>query len=644
MKHFSRFSALVCLVALSGGVLSSVSAEDEDTAAYSRAAGCSDSSETRRAYFGDLHVHTSYSSDAYFRMGARTTPDDAYRFARGYAISLPPFDADGRSQRRLKIDRPLDFAAVTDHAEDLADVRLCSDPQWGMSDNYSCGMSGKWKTLYDLVSNKVSSWTGGEATCDGEGGLCEQAKKSVWDDTIASAEAHNSPCEFTTFIGYEWSGVIDGANMHRNIIFRNSQVVETPMSALDLPTPEQLWSGLDKNCRDSGASCDAITIPHNMNLSKGKLFSQTMSDGKPMTRAVARQRQDYDTLAEILQHKGDSECFYRSGFSEDELCDFEKLPYDSFLGKYVSYLRKPPKNDTSYMREALREGLRLERELDVNPFMTGFIGGTDTHFGAPGSVSEADYPGHHGDQNYSKEFPLDEQMPDFIESNPGGLAVVYAQDNTRESLFEGMKRREAYGTSGPRMLVRFFSGDNLSDESCGLNDQHFASEGYANGVPMGGVLQGSAVKGGPKFVISASHDPGTASAPGHLLQKIQVVKGWVDESGVSQEKVFDVSSSDDTDVTIGEKSCDPIVSGADQLCAVWKDPSFDAETNAFYYARVIENPSCRWNAHVCLANNVSCSNPELVPEGLKQCCDSTIPKTIQERAWTSPIWFSPDKS
>jgi Protein of unknown function (DUF3604) len=640
MKIHHRFSLSLwlALTSLSYGV----SARGDTPPASLETIECRDTLETRRAYFGDLHVHTSYSSDAYFRMGARTTPHDAYRFARGQAISLPPFDMDGRSGRQLKLDRSLDFAAVTDHAEDLADVRLCSDPLWGENDRYSCTMSGKWKTLYGLVSKKISEWRGDASACDAADGLCKQAKKQVWSDIIDSAEAHNSPCEFTSFIGYEWSGVIDGANMHRNIIFRNRQVVDMPMSALDLPTPEQLWGHLDESCRDAGNSCEAITIPHNMNLSKGRLFSQVMSNGEPMTKSVAQQRQDYDTLAEILQHKGDSECFYQSGFTEDELCNFEKLPYDSFLGKYVSYFRKPPKNDTSYMREALREGFRLQEELDINPFMTGFIGGTDTHFGAPGSVSEQGYPGHHGDQNYSDDFPIDQQMPDFIESNPGGLAVVYAENNTRESLFDGMKRREAYGTSGPRMLVRFFSGDDLPETMCQLDDQNLAAEGYANGVPMGGVLHATSSNSGPKFVVSASQDPGTKNVPGHLLQKIQIVKGWVDDEGVSQESVFDVQGAKTASASIGEKSCEPITSGANQLCKVWKDPNFDPTSNAYYYAKVVENPSCRWNTFVCLANQVDCSNPEAVPDGLAQCCDSSIPKTIQERAWTSPIWFSPE--
>jgi uncharacterized protein DUF3604 len=601
---------------------------------------CDQYTETRQAFFGDLHVHSSYSADAYFRMGSRTTPDDAYRFALGQAIPLPPFDAQGNSSRHLTIDRPLDFAAVTDHAEDLADVRLCSDPRWGESGSLSCGLDGLWKIFYDLA---VSKFRDG-AACQAEQGICAEAKKSVWQDTIQSAEAYNNPCEFTAFVGYEWSATQDGGNMHRNVIFRNNQVVETPISAKDATTAEQLWQGLDANCRHAGKGCEAITIPHNMNLSKGLMFSPLMGNGEPMTPEVAAQRQYYETLAEIMQHKGDSECFYQSGLGEDELCNFEKLPYSSFLGKYVEFMREPPANDTRYMREALREGFRLEKDLGVNPFKSGFIGGTDTHISAPGSVSEENYAGHHGDQNFSNELPVEKQLPDLIESGPGGLTVIYAKQNTRESLFAGMKRREAYGTSGPRLGVRFFAGEKLPSDMCENNVPTLAQQGYQFGVPMGGEVTTVALSSNtvsPRFVVAASADKGTITQPGNLLQRVQIIKGWLSSDGKSQEQVFDVAGNPNNGATVNLNTCEPVGEGFQQLCSVWQDPDFDPSQQAYYYTRVVENPSCRWNAQVCVNNQVNCANPETVPENLSQCCDASVPKTIQERAWSSPIWFNP---
>lgn len=601
-------------------------------------AECSQYAATRQAFFGDLHVHSSYSADAYFRMGSRTTPDDAYRFALGQAIPLPPFDDEGNSNRYLTIDRPLDFAAVTDHAEDLADVRLCSDASWGESGSMSCGLDGMLKTFYDLAASKFR----GEASCLADQGVCVEAKKSVWQDTIQSAEAYNSPCEFTTFIGYEWSATQNGANMHRNVIFRNDQVVSTPISAKDAITAEKLWQGLDANCRNADTGCDAITIPHNMNLSKGLMFSSVMGNGEPMTPEVAVQRQSYETLAEIMQHKGDSECFFRSGLGEDELCNFEKLPYSSFLGKYVEFMRKPPKNDTRYMREALREGLRQEKSLGVNPFKTGFIGGTDTHITAPGAVQESTYAGHHGAQNFSKGIAVDKQLPDFVESGPGGLAVVYAEQNTRDSLFAAMKRREAYGTSGPRIGVRFFGGEDLPADACDLDAIALAEQGYQQGVPMGGdLLINKPEQAAPRFVVSAQADSGTLSNPGTLLQRVQIIKGWVDAEGQSQESVVNVGGNPGSGASVDLSTCEPQGKGFQQLCGVWDDPMFDPMQQAYYYARVVENPSCRWNAQVCVNNQVDCSNPESVPEHLQSCCDTSVPKTIQERAWTSPIWYSP---
>ncbi len=632
MKHLLWF--LVCC-ALTNFTWALTSADDD----------CQAPVPYRQAYFGDLHVHTGYSLDAYSRMGVRTTPFDAYRFAQGEKIFLPPYDEKGTSLRTLTIDRPLDFAAVTDHAEDLADVRLCTDPEFGNSSSMVCELSGKFRTFYGMALNKINNWFSEKSNCVVNSGQCEVAQKSVWHDTISAAQINNQPCDFTTFIAYEWSGLQNGANMHRNVIFPNGQVLAKPLNAKDVSTPELLWEALDASCREGIDGCDAITIPHNMNLSQGRMFSNVMSDGEKITKEVAELRNYYERLAEVMQHKGDSECYYNAQFSADELCNFEKLPYSSFLGKYFPALRDAPKNDTRFMREALREGFRIENKLGLNPYKVGFIGGTDNHTSAPGAVAENAYAGNHGAQSIDKKNPVKPQLPDRVESNPGGLAVIYAEQNTRATLFSAMKRREAYGTSGPRIQVRFFAGDDLSQEMCDANNYQesaFAQQGYAKGVPMGSELTDTNnKKSGPSFAVAATQDMGTVSAPGNLLQRVQIIKGWVDDAGVSQEKVFDVAGNANNEASVNLESCTPQGKGFKQLCSVWQDPSFNPLQSAYYYSRVVENPSCRWATRVCVKNKVDCSNPDTVPDGLKGCCDASQPKTIQERAWTSPIWYSP---
>jgi hypothetical protein len=566
---------------------------------------------------------------------SRTTPADAYRFARGEAISLPPYDDTGNSARSLKLKRPLDFAIVTDHAENMDMVRVCSDPLNPGANAWSCRQN---ELLLEGL-RWLGNWLPWAKPLCGDGSAeCREAASAVWHDTIGAANGHNAECDFTTFIAYEWSGTREGANLHRNVIFRNRQVPDLPISALDAPRPELLWSALDSQCREGKAGCEAITIPHNPNLSGGHMFSATMGSGEALTPAVAEQRARYERLVELFQHKGDSECYFDPTFSEDELCAFEKLPYSSFLGKYFGFLRKAPANDTRYLREALLEGLRLERELGINPFTPGFIASTDTHIGAPGAVAENDYRGHHGAQSIVGDGSR-AQLPDRLEQNPGGLAVFYAEQNTREAIFAAMQRREAYGTSGPRIQLRFFGGWRYASDMCEATD--FVARGYRGGVPMGAVLPPQEADGAPVFAITAAQDGGTPELPGTPLQRIQVVKGWVDENGKSREKVYDVAGSADSTAGSGvdPASCRPGGEGFKSLCAVWADPQFEPGLNAWYYARAVENPSCRWQQHICLANKLSCDNPRGLTPELAGCCDPTVPKTIQERAWSSPIWY-----
>ncbi|WP_116367698.1 DUF3604 domain-containing protein [Parahaliea mediterranea] len=617
----------------SAAVTGSESSAAAATAAAAPEAGCDGARAERRAFFGDVHVHTRYSQDANWRMGnTGIGPEEAYRFARGARIALPPYNAQGHSERSLQLARPLDFAAVTDHAEGLGEVRLCSDPNYSGPGASQCGAGVVTRLVRSLLARVLPI----ERLCAPGDGACQAATADAWQDTLAAAQRHNAPCEFTTFAGYEWSGMEGTANLHRNVLFRGAAVPAAPISAREAARPEQLWQALDEQCRDGLDDCQALTIPHNANLSAGRMFSPVDADGEAMPLAVARQRARYERLAEIVQHKGDSECYGGPGAS-DELCAFEKLPYGSFAQKYLPLLGEPPADDARYLREALREGLRLQREHGVNPFTPGFIGGTDTHIGAPGAVEEGQYGGHHGAQHIAGDGAAP-QLPDRVEQNPGGLAVLYAEENTRAALFRAMQRREAYATSGPRIQLRFFAGADFADDLCEQPD--LLQQAYAQGVPMGGELDAT-VGAQPAFLLSAASDPGTAQAPGGLLQRLQVIKVWVDADGQSREAVFDVAGSPDNGATVDLHSCAPSGPGHRRLCSVWRDPDFDPGMSAAYYSRVVENPSCRWQQRICAANRVDCASPDAVPEGLEGCCDDSVPRTLQERAWSSPIWYRP---
>lgn len=595
---------------------------------------CADYASERRAYFGDLHVHTNYSQDASWRMGARATPDDAYRFAKGEKISLPPYDAAGESVRELQLARTLDFAMVADHAEGLAAVRMCRTlpPD---ERPYLCGKSAFLILAVSAVS-KVLPFI--DVLCEESSEACSTAYRAAWADTINAAEQHQDNCNFTAFVGYEWSGSLLMSNMHRNVVFRSASVPEVPISSIEEPYVEDLWRRLDEQCLNAGIGCEAITIPHNANLSKGDMFSLTQGNGDAMDAETAARRARYERLAEIIQHKGASECFYAAGVGADELCAFEQLSFGSFAEKYFPVLKEEPKNDSRYLREALKLGLSAKSSLGVNPFEIGFVGSTDSHIAASGGVEENNYGGHHGAQRIPGDGagPL---LPDLVEQNPGGLAVLYAEQNTRDALFDAMQRREAYATSGTRIQLRLFAGWELPGDLCARSDA--IEQAYQLGVPMGAVLSPEGQSGAPRFFVSAARDSGALGVASTPLQHVQIVKGWVTADGVSQERVYEVAGEPDSDASVDLSTCARSGSGHDSLCSVWQDPDFDPEQEAFYYARVMENPSCRWQQRVCVANAVSCSNPEQVPEMLRGCCDDSVPRTVNERAWSSPIWIAP---
>jgi len=600
---------------------------------------CADYAPLRRPFFGDLHVHTAYSQDA-STQGTRNLPRDAYRFARGEPIGLQPYRGD-EPLRTLRLARPLDFAAVTDHAEQFGEVSICRDPVQPGYTSLVCRLYRSWpRAAFFLMNTNTSAFAHPTrfAFCGPAGVACLAAAKAVWRDIQAAAEGaydRSAACRFTSFVGYEWTGAELAKNLHRNVIFRNGAVPALPTSYYETQTPQGLWAALRRECQDAGTGCEALTVPHNSNLSGGLMFQPLEDDGHPLTAAGAAERAYFEPLVEVMQHKGDSECVPHAG-AEDELCGFEKLPYDAFSGKYFSWLAEPPA-PANFVRGALLAGLVEETRVGENPFRYGLVASTDTHLGAAGAVDERGYPGHGGAGAPAGD-ALPPGLPDDLEFNPGGLAVLWAEENARDALFAAMRRREAYGTSGPRIVVRFFGGFALDEDLCGAPD--FAAAGYAKGVPMGSVLGAAPPGAVPSFAVWALRDPGTPEQPGAPLERIQIVKGWL-EDGQPREKVLDVAGTADAGASVDLPSCEPRGAGADQLCTVWRDPDFDSEEPAFYYARVVENPTCRWSARICLANGVDCRDPAAVPEAFAACCREDHRWTMQERAWTSPIWHAP---
>lgn len=526
----------------------------------------------------------------------------------------------------------------------MGEANICTTP--GMEGYWSLTCIG-FRWLPDITAQYIL-YTAAKAErmgfCGEDGALCRAAVAGPWTETTAAAEAaydRSEQCDFTSFVAYEWTGLnfFDGgtnvANLYRNVIFRNADVPGLPASFIEKPNAPALWEHLEGDCSEAKGNCDAVVIPHNSNISMGLIFQDKRADGSVLTPADAARRQRYETLAEIIQHKGASECYFGSG-ATDELCDFEQLPWNSFTGNRYESRAQPIERNAGHLREVLKDGLALEQQLGINPFKFGFIGSTDTHRSMAGGVEERGFPGHGGAGNAAVEVGT-KGLPDEWEFNPGGLAVLYAEENNRDALFSAMQRREAYATSGPRIAVRFFGGWDFPENICERAD--FVALGYNHGVPMGGDLE-PGVEGVPTFVLSATKDYGQLNLPGVDLQRVQIIKGWRDEKGIGQESVCEVAGDPANGASVDYSTCKTQGSGFENLCAVWSDPTFNADQNAFYYARVLENPSCRWSTYVCNEQQVDCSNPEKLDEAQAQCCSSEMKKDIQERAWTSPIWYS----
>ncbi|MEZ4391715.1 MAG: DUF3604 domain-containing protein [Polyangiales bacterium] len=620
---------------------------------------CARRNPLREPFFGDLHVHTALSFDA-ATWGTRARPADAYRFARGEAIGLSPYDANGRPTRTARLSRPLDFAAVTDHSEFLAETSLCTTPGSALYDSRTCReqRETRFVAALDYALPLSSATPVRPAICRDDDGTCQRALGAVWEEVQRAAEDaydRTDACRFTSFVGYEWTGSPGANNLHRNVIFRSRRVPETPTSYIEAPTPDRLWSALERDCLAAGTGCDALAIPHNSNQSAGLMFNPVTEDRRPYDAAFARRRAALEPLVEVYQHKGSSECIAGAASvlaSEDEACGFEQLtappcaapndppgctPRCSVAGGLG--LAGDCVEPGDFVRPALRRGLSEFLRTGADPFHLGFIASTDTHNATPGNTDEDVFPGHAGRGDDTPEGLLTPPggRPISVRLNsPGGLAVLWAEENSRESLFAAMRRRESYATSGTRVVVRFFGGWSLGEGLCDARD--LAAQGYARGVPMGSDLPTRpSGAGAPSFVLSALRD-----AMGSPLATLEVVKLWADAAG-THERVYRVAGGDSA-AGVDTATCAPTgAPGASALCASWSDPGFDPAQPALWYARVLEDPSCRWSRRLCNTLRVDCAaTPSDSP--LRACCDGALPDTVQERAWTSPIWYLPPRA
>ncbi len=610
---------------------------------------CADHNPVKNAYFGDLHIHTALSGDAYSD-GTRVFPADALRFARGEAITLPLQEGED-APRPVQLERPLDFAAVTDHSEALGESYICRHE--GEFEGYNSKACEKFRRGGDEGVRVFGVPRAGmrprrvKSVCGEDGRDCQEATRIVWEGLIETTNAayDTSPeCAFTSFLGYEYTRSPSGMHMHRNTIFKNASVPYLPASYIDYPTLPALLHKYETECRRGIEACDVISIPHNSNISSGNGFNRLSLRGftEAAQQAHRLQRRAYDRLMEITQHKGASECL--NGVSDvlgdvDEHCEVEALrkigsverAFDltSYIPRiWTATIRECTEDDIDpkdnlfkgpcvashdFARGAWLDGMKDQREFGVNPFEMGVIGSTDTHVGTSGNTAEHSYPGHIG-----HEVTLSDRLGkadlgryNRLEGNPGGLAGVWAYENSRDALFQSMKRREAFATSGTRIAPRFFAGKY---EAGVCEQEGWLETAYQSGVPMGARLPAGVE--GLSFILQATRDP---SPRANALQDLQIIKGWIDADGRKHSRVITVASQETP-------------AGAETLCAQYSDPDYDPLVQAYYYMRVVEQPTPRWNAAQCDALTA-----DERPDG----CQNDAPQEISEFAWTSPIWITP---
>ena len=586
-------------------------------AALTGAATAEEIKPLRNAYFGETHLHTALSLDAYIG-GTRLMPSDSLRFARGAPVLV--------NGRHKQLNRPLDFAAVSDHVEYLGEMYSTIFPE---APGYQQETLKALRTLQSLKDKQtwfyeyVVSNTRGKNPQHPPFYQGAETTKSGWQIVIDAAEEHNDPGNFTAFVAFEWSAAPGGGNMHRNVIFRDSVVPELPLSSFDTNKVEDLWAWLQETT-DAGST--VLAIPHNSNASKGLMFPELNSFGKPLDVAYAKARANWEPLIEMMQIKGNSEV-HSAFWSADEFADFENAnSIQKYSNRYFS------KRD--FVREGLKIGLARQQDLGINPFKLGFIGGTDNHNGLASDVAEDDFVGGHGPEDGSIERRRKAGVGGWIDGvdlSIGSIAGVWAEENTRSSIWDAMKRRETFATSGPRIKVRMFAGPGLSAPS---DPVRLVRQGYARGVPMGGDLP--AGTDAPMLTVYAEKDPMGAN-----LDRIQIIKGYVNSDGTTHEKIIDVVWAgtrkpgpdgklplvgNTVDIDSATYSNDI---GAAILIGSWLDTEFDPEQPAFYYARVLEIPTPRWTTYEAVRNGLP-----LLPE---------VAAVIQERAWGSPIWYAPLK-
>jgi hypothetical protein len=594
----------------------------------------------RNVYWGDTHLHTNYSPDANLAGNASLDPAAAYRFARGETVT-------GMSGKPARLDRALDFLVVADHAEYLGLMPLIREgdervvnTKWGAHLAEGLAKGGVDAGIAFFEFAEVGFQVGGDPALNREEFL-----RPPWERNNEMADAANTPGMFTAFIGFEWSSAPAGDNLHRVVIFRDdadkaNQVM--PFSAIDSDDPEDLWKYLTRYEESTGGK--ALAIPHNGNVSGGLMFTDRRANGEMLDESYARERARWEPLYEVTQNFGDGEAHPLLS-PDDEFADFETWDNANLIGqnnnpegkKTLEMLRH------EYGREALKLGLRHQQNLGVNPFKYGFVGGTDMHT----AMSTSD------ESNFWGKTSLHEPSPDRLEipliaskTNPdwttwgwqmtaSGYVGVWSVENSREALFDAMMRKETYATTGPRMTIRFFGGWDFTDSD--IRHPDIAQVGYRKGVPMGGDLIGGDTDGrdGPAFLISVLKDPIGAN-----LDRVQVIKGWVDANGKTHERIYDVAVSDgriiDNDgrcktpvgnTVVEEKASYENSIGAVQLTARWEDPDFDPELKVFYYVRAIEIPTPRWPAY------------DIKYLGAKP--DPKYQLITQERAYTSAIWYTP---
>ena len=624
MPDLKQAAVMIALAALSHNV-TSTSASDYSTGV--------NTDYPKRVFFGDLHLHSNISADAHSMGNLLLTSADAYRFARGEKVV-----ASNGLPAQLK--RPLDFLSVTDHAEFMGLYRMFTieDPRLMSSD-----LGQAWLARYDtrpdpnesdptrlMARNPIAAFVNSINDPNAERDAYPAALKSaIWTDVARTADEFNSPGIFTAFTGYEWTAMRDGNNLHRCVILKDSADVTTgwaPYSAQSSSNPEDLWAALTEY--ESLTGGEALSIPHNGNLSNGLMWDTVDYDGDAIDSDYAQARMRWEPIAEVTQIKGDSET-HPTLSPDDPFADFER--WDEFnISNTVK--TTPDMYPGSYARSALQRGLALERSAGANPYAFGMIGSTDDHT----SLATAE------EDNFFGKFANSEPGVRTGESRmaglnadwelgASGLAAVWAPANTREDLFAGMKRREVYATTGSRIVLRFFGGWNYEPDS--VHSPYFETIGYRDGVPMGGDLA-EPTSDAPTFMVQAMKDPDAAN-----LDQVQIIKGWIDSDGQTHEQIYYVALSDDRGVDPETGLPEPVGStvdlenvsfsntiGAVQLSAQWTDPDFDSEQAAFYYARAIEIPRPRWSEYDRKAFDREFNE---------------APRTVQDRAYSSPIWYHP---